>query len=194
MKHLPTFEGFVKSYGQKMTQEDFEALPVGATVLYKGAQYEVEENNGATIVIKPVKGGSPTMVNLAQFNQGGAIVESYGDFINENEELLNEDAMAALAIFMQALMMSGPVIAMGIRNGAFDDLRTPAQVVRDWQKDRIVGPAVERLSQDPDVIEFLKLPGTKQRGKWQELLKTKLTDKEMKYINSISRYRVQDGK
>jgi len=194
MKHFPTFEGFVKSYGQKMTQEDFEALPVGSTVLYKGAQYEVEENNGATIVIKPVKGGSPTMVNLNQFNHGGAIVESYDAFINESEEPLNEDAAAALVIVMQALMMTGPVIALGIRQGVFDDLRTPAQVVRDWKKDRVVGPAVERLSQDPEVIEFLKLPGTQQRGKWQDLLKTKLTDKEMKYINSISRYRVRDGK
>jgi hypothetical protein len=121
-------------------------------------------------------------------------IQTFESFLNEQEELLNEDAMAALAIFMQALIMSGPVIAMGIRNGAFDDLRTPAQVVRDGQKDRIVGPAVERLSQDPDVIAFLQLPSSQQRGKWKELLKTKLTDKEMKYINSISRYRVQDGK
>jgi len=194
MKHFPTFEGFVKSYGQKMTQEDFEALPVGSTVLYKGAHYEVEENNGATIVIKPVKGGSPTMVNLNQFNHGGAIVESYDAFISESADPLNEDAVQALAIVMQALMLSGPIVALGVKQGVFDDLRTPAQVVRDWKKDRVVGPAVERLSQDPEVIEFLQLPHSKQRGKWQDLLKTKLTDKEMKYINSISRYRVRDGK
>jgi len=68
-------EGFVKNYGQQMTQEDFEKLPVGAKVLYKATQFIVDENNGATIVLKPVKGGSPVMVNLNMFNQGGAITE-----------------------------------------------------------------------------------------------------------------------
>jgi hypothetical protein len=120
-------------------------------------------------------------------------IHTFDSFLNE-QEILNEDAMMALAIVMQALMLTGPAVALGIRAGAFDDLRTPAQVVRDWKKDRVVGAAVERLSQDPDVIEFLQLPHSKQRGKWQELLKSKLTDKELKYINSISRYRVQDGK
>ena len=120
-------------------------------------------------------------------------VHTFESFLNESEKL-NEDALQALAIVMQALMLTGPAVALGIRAGAFDDLRTPAQVVRDWKKDRVVGAAVERLSQDPDVIEFLQLPHSKQRGKWQELLKTKLTDKEMQYINSISRYKVQDGK
>jgi hypothetical protein len=121
-------------------------------------------------------------------------VKTYEAFLNEQEELINEDAMAALFIFMQALMMSGPVIALGIKNGAFDNLRTPAEVVRDWKRDRVVSAAVERLSQDPDVIAFLQLPHSQQRGKWKDLLTTKLTDKEMKYINSISRYRVKDGK
>jgi len=119
-------------------------------------------------------------------------IQTFESFVNES---VNENlAMDMLGIFMQALMLSGPVVALGIRNGAFDDLRTPVQVVRDWQKDRIVGPAVERLSQDSDVIAFFQLPSSQQRGKWKELLKTKLTDNEMKYINSISRYRVKDGK
>jgi hypothetical protein len=68
-------EGFIKHYGQQMTQEDFEKLPVGAKVLYKATQFTVDENNGATIVLKPVKGGTPVMVNLNMFNQGGAITE-----------------------------------------------------------------------------------------------------------------------
>ncbi len=84
MKHLQTFEGFVKNYGDKMTPEEFAKLPVGAEVLFKGAKHTVEENNdGATIVLKPVKGGSPVMVNLNQFIQGGAIVESFDGFLTE---------------------------------------------------------------------------------------------------------------
>jgi hypothetical protein len=121
-------------------------------------------------------------------------VHTFEGFLNEQEQMVNEDGMMALAIVMQALMLTGPAIALGITAGAFGDLRTPAEVVRDWKRDRVVGAAVERLSQDPEVIEFLQLPHSKQRGKWQELLKNKLTDKELKYINSISRYRVRDGK
>lgn len=69
-------EGFVKHYGQQMTLEDFAKLPVGAKVLYKGTQFIVDENNEVTIVLKPVNGGNPVMVNLNMFNQGGAITES----------------------------------------------------------------------------------------------------------------------
>lgn len=69
-------EGFVKNYGQKMTLEDFAKLPVGAKVLYKGTQFIVDENNEVAIVLKPVNGGNPVMVNLNMFNQGGAITES----------------------------------------------------------------------------------------------------------------------
>lgn len=73
-------EGFVKNYGQQMKQDDFEKLPVGAKVLYKGTQFTIGENNGATVILNPVKPGNPVMVNLNMFNQGGAITES---FLNE---------------------------------------------------------------------------------------------------------------
>jgi hypothetical protein len=120
---------------------------------------------------------------------------TFNEFVNE--DAINEDAssaMAALTILMQAVMMSGPLVALGIRNGAFDDLRTPAEVIRDWRRDRIVSGAIDKLSKDPEIVEFLKLPWNKQRGKWQALVSTKLTDKEMKHINSISRDRVKSGK
>lgn len=121
-------------------------------------------------------------------------LHTFEEFLNEQEEIVNESALDALGILMYAIMMSGPVIALGIKNGAFDNMPTPTEVIKDWKRDRIVGPAVERLSKDPDVIEFLKLSGTQQRGKWQKLITPKLTNKELKHINSISRYRVQDGK
>lgn len=74
MKYIQTYESFSKSYGQKMTQDEFQKIELDTPVLYKGTQFTVGENNGATIVLVPVKGGSPFMVNLSQFNQGGAIV------------------------------------------------------------------------------------------------------------------------
>jgi len=82
MKHIPLFEEFVKNYGQKMTTDEFEKIGVGQTVLYKGTKFEVEENTGVTLVLKPLSGSGTQMVNLNQFIQGGAITES--------EEILNE--------------------------------------------------------------------------------------------------------
>lgn len=68
------------------------------------------------------------------------------------------------------------------------------RVVKDFIKDRIVSGAIERLNQDPEVMEFLKLPQSQQRGKWQALLSSKLTDKEKQHMNSMSRDRVKSEK
>ena len=75
MKNIPLFEDFAKSYGQKMTIKEFESIEVGSIVLYVGTRYEVKKNNGATLTLKPINGGSETTVNLNMFNQRGAIVE-----------------------------------------------------------------------------------------------------------------------
>jgi hypothetical protein len=92
MKHIPLFEEFVKNYGQKMTTDEFEKIGVGQTVLYKGTKFEVEENTGVTLVLKPLSGSGTQMVNLSQFIQGGAITES--------EETLNEGTIVSDLIKM----------------------------------------------------------------------------------------------
>jgi len=92
MKHIPLFEEFVKNYGQKMTTDEFEKIGVGQTVLYKGTKFEVEENTGVTLVLKPLSGSGTQMVNLNQFIQGGAITES--------EETLNEGTIVSDVIKM----------------------------------------------------------------------------------------------
>lgn len=74
MKHIQTFENFSKKYGEKMSQEDFYKIVAGTEIMYAGGKYTVTDHNGATIVLTPVKGGSPTMINLSQFNQNAAIV------------------------------------------------------------------------------------------------------------------------
>jgi len=120
-------------------------------------------------------------------------IHTFEGFLNEQEDLLNEDATAVF-IVLQALMLTGPLWALAAKAGAFDDLKSPSKAFSDWKRDRIVSAAVERLNKDPEIQDFFSLPGSKQRGKWKELIASKLTDKEMKHINSISRYRVEDGK
>lgn len=73
MKHLKLYESFIKSYGGKYSPDDFAKIEVGSKLLYKGGRYTVDSNNGVTISIKDERGGVPIMLNLAQFNHGGAI-------------------------------------------------------------------------------------------------------------------------
>lgn len=80
MKHILTFknflnEGFKKPYSEKMSLEDFKAIEVGSEVLYAGATYEVVNNDGTTLQLKPAKGanGKATKVNFSMFNVAGAI-------------------------------------------------------------------------------------------------------------------------
>jgi len=82
MKHLQTFEGFIKNYGQKMTLEDFEKIPVDSEIVYRGTRMTVTANNKTTITAKP-KSGSPVMINLNMFNEFGAITESFESYLFE---------------------------------------------------------------------------------------------------------------
>jgi hypothetical protein len=122
-------------------------------------------------------------------------LQTFDEFLNESmNEPINEGMIDAVAIAIQAVMMSMPAVALAVKNGAFDDWKNPVDAIKDWKRDRIVSGAVERLNKDPEILAFLNQPASKQRGKWKELIAKKLTDKEMKHINSISRYRVEDGK
>ena len=99
MKHLHTFESFVKHYGQSITPREFAGLAVGAVVLFKGARYTVQKNNdGATLVLEPAEGGSPLMVNLNQFNQGGAILEELHEGMITATGLSSSDKEALLSM------------------------------------------------------------------------------------------------
>lgn len=81
MKNIPIFEDFIKSYGEKMTIDQFKAIEVGSEVLYAGNRYEVQKNDGAVLTLKSKKSSSGMKVNLNMFNQSGAITE--GLFIFE---------------------------------------------------------------------------------------------------------------
>jgi hypothetical protein len=79
MKHIKLFEEFVneafkKEYGQKLTLAQFEKLKPGSEVLYRGAKFEIEENNGVTLVLKGERGN--LSVNFSMFNESGALLEA----------------------------------------------------------------------------------------------------------------------
>jgi hypothetical protein len=188
MKHIHTFEsflneGFIKQYGQPFTQEDFEALPVDAKILYRGTRFRIDKNNGSTIVAIPITGGSPVMINLNMFNQGGAITEA--------KEALNEDSSLALMVILQAAaVVQGLLIGQMAAGGGGDGFH-PIDDLKAWwakhKKDKAVQGIVDKLKDDPDVIAFMSLTNSAQRGKWYKLIEPKLNDEEKKYLRSITR-------
>ena len=126
-------------------------------------------------------------------------IQTFESFINEQEsiskaEFLNEeDTNAILALYLALSWAAFPAVTVLSKAGVFDDFRGPLEVFRDWKRDRIVSKIVERLNKDPEVIAFLNMPAAQQRGKWKELIAKKLDSKELKYINSVSRDRVEAG-
>ena len=75
MQYLVLFEDFArKKYMEPMKLSDFEKIPKGSSVMYMGAKYKVEDNNGAILTLKDEK-GQKRIVNLGMFNYGGGIFD-----------------------------------------------------------------------------------------------------------------------
>jgi len=74
-----------------------------------------------------------------------------------------------------------------------ETIAAPITVVKQWMADKKAKKIIEKLSQDQDVKDFFNQSKYKQRGKWLDLLKTKLTEDEYKYIKHITKNRVNSA-
>jgi len=119
------------------------------------------------------------------------------EFIELNEGVLNEDATSILPSLM-LLMQSTALLAVAMaKSGAFDGGSSDGGIMdwwNEWRKDRKVNKILDKLKDDPEIMQFLDLPANKQKGNWQKLIKTKLKDDELNLLTSISRDRVKRGK
>ena len=105
-------------------------------------------------------------------------------------EYVNESIIAGLFAGIMGLLISAILIA-------FTDIEDYKEITKDnieyfkylWN-DRKAKKIIEKLSKDPEIKEFLSLSTYKQKGKWIELLKSKLSDDEYKYIKHITKDRV----
>lgn len=79
MKNLIVFEEFSKSYGEKITLDQFKSIEPGSEVTYLGSRYEVEKNDGFVLTLKSQKTKGTTTVNYSMFNHGGFIKESLNE-------------------------------------------------------------------------------------------------------------------
>jgi hypothetical protein len=72
--NVGVYEAFKKEYGKSLTLSEFKELKPGSEVLYRGAKFEIEENNGVTLVLKGERRN--LSVNFSMFNEGGALLEA----------------------------------------------------------------------------------------------------------------------
>jgi predicted kinase len=102
MKYVKLFEDFVKNYGEKISPSEFKKLTKlkkGQKVLYYGQEHEVLDSDGTVARLRNTDSGETTTVNLAMFNQKGAIVE--------NEEMV-EEGINDPGILKAFFMAGGP--------------------------------------------------------------------------------------
>ena len=119
-------------------------------------------------------------------------IKEFLNITNQTEEIeeINENAAEIIVltsymitIICQLMVMTGFAI-LGNEEGMFDSIKY-------WWRDKKVKKIAKRLAEDSDVKAFLAQPKSKQKG-WKKLIETKLSDKELKYIHSISRNKVSD--
>ena len=107
-------------------------------------------------------------------------------------EYINESLIGA---GLTALAVGAGVISYAIPallNWAFEDnypnsAPYPHEFVMNWYKDKKVAKIIDRLKEDEDVIAFFNQPKYKQQRGWKELIKSKLSDNELKYIARITK-------
>lgn len=116
----------------------------------------------------------------------------------EQEEMLesriNEDAATTFLILMQSAMVMGQLALLGNKISAGGGT-TPIEDLKNWwqkrKSDKAVKSIIDKIKDDKDIVEFMKLTPSQQRGKFRSLVATKLNDEELNYLNKINRNHFQ---
>jgi hypothetical protein len=91
MKKLLLFEEFSKSYGEKITLDQFKNIKPDQIINYEGSRYTVIKNDGFILTLKGEKGNFT--VNYSMFNRAGSIAEA---------EVLEQDMTGAEKVLWKA--------------------------------------------------------------------------------------------
>jgi hypothetical protein len=117
------------------------------------------------------------------------------DLLNEeeqkgiSEDLLNEDASTTLLILSQMTLATSVInmaIARGNMGGGPTDNRSMGEKLKDfYEKYTKVKPLMNKLDKDPDVQKFVKDNIGGDHTGYQNLIKSKLSPDEMKFLRKI---------
>lgn len=110
------------------------------------------------------------------------------------ESVINEDAATTFLILMQSAMVMGQLALLGNKISAGGGT-TPIEDLKNWwqkrKSDKAVKSIIDKIKDDEDIVEFMKLTPSQQRGKFRSLVATKLNDEELNYLNKINRNHFQ---
>ena len=116
----------------------------------------------------------------------------------EQEEMLesriNEDVSTMFLVLMQAAIVNGMLIGQLAANSGGDGFHPIDDLKAWWQKrksDKALKSIIDKIKDDEDVVKFMKLTPSQQRGKFRSLIATKLNDDELEYLNKINRSHFQ---
>jgi hypothetical protein len=111
------------------------------------------------------------------------------------ESIVNEDSSTTFLILMQAAIVNGMLIGqMAANSGGGDGFHPIDDLKAWWQKrksDKALKSIIDKIKDDEDVVKFMKLTPSQQRGKFRSLIATKLNDEELEYLNKINRSHFQ---
>jgi hypothetical protein len=112
-------------------------------------------------------------------------IPTFEDFINEQNSL-NEGISA---LILAGLVATGVVSLKELPKGPW--FPNPMEIWKDYKNDKILKSAIDKLSKDEEIIDFLKLPYREQVKGWDNLVKSKLNDRERDHLKKISIFDVR---
>lgn len=74
----------------------------------------------------------------------------------------------------------------------FDEFKYDINAIKSWWHDKKAHKIIDKIIDDPDIMGYFEQPKNKQRSGWVDLLKSKLSEDEYKYIYKITKAKVQD--
>lgn len=107
------------------------------------------------------------------------------EYLNES---LEPTTIAAMILGVSSVLSSITVMLTSLRNEqSYPGEYNPIKRIQSWFADRKTKKIIDRLSDDEDIKAFLSQPNYKQQNGWRELLKSKLSEDELKYIARITK-------
>ena len=109
---------------------------------------------------------------------------------------ITEDVATAFLILAQAAIINGMLIVgqMTANNSGGDGFHPIDDLKAWWQKrksDKALRSIVNKIKGDEDVVKFMKLTPSQQRGKFRSLIATKLNNEELEYLSKINKSHFQ---
>lgn len=114
---------------------------------------------------------------------------SLKSYLNENLEV-NESIVGGVLLstaLAMAIGVGANEIQSKLERGYFPLLAK----IKKWWGDNRAAKIINKLKNDSDVREYLSQKKSYQRSGWRELLKSKLTDSEIKYLARVTKDKVR---